>query len=177
VLIYGFLASMANDSLFVVYGAWLEDQFNLGLVALGTATTVIGLAELSGETLTATVADRLGLKRAITIGVVMAIISYALLPIIGQTLPLALLGLFLTFISFEFTIVTSFPLITEILPEARATMTASFLAAGSVGRMVGALMGGSLWLAGGLPLTGAVASLLTLASLGFFLWGLRHWQN
>jgi predicted MFS family arabinose efflux permease len=40
----GVLISAANDSLFVVYGAWLENSFALGLVALGTATTVIGIA-------------------------------------------------------------------------------------------------------------------------------------
>jgi len=86
ILAYGFFFSMANDSLFVVYGAWLEDSFALGLVSLGLATTVIGVAELFGEVLTATVADRLGLKRAVVIGLILTSLSYLLLPVIGQTL-------------------------------------------------------------------------------------------
>jgi predicted MFS family arabinose efflux permease len=64
-LFYSFLVSAANDNLFVVYGAWLEDRFSIGIVALGFGTAVIGIAELAGETMTAALADRLGLKRSL----------------------------------------------------------------------------------------------------------------
>lgn len=175
-LAFGFLVSLANDNLFVVYGAWLEDSFALGIVALGTATTAIGIAELTGETLTATIADRLGLKRAVFIGAVLSTLSYVLLPIIGQTLPLALIGLFATFITFEFTIVTTFSLLTEVLPAARATMMSSFLAAASLGRVVGALIGGLVWLWGGLLAVGLISAVISALALIFLMWGLRNWQ-
>jgi DHA1 family inner membrane transport protein len=61
---YVFFVSAANDNLFVVYGAWLENRFGLGLVALGLGTSLIGAAELAGEGLTAAVSDRIGLKKA-----------------------------------------------------------------------------------------------------------------
>ncbi|GAB4433132.1 MAG: hypothetical protein Kow0031_14640 [Anaerolineae bacterium] len=175
-LVYGFLMSLANDIVFVVYGAWLETDFGLGLVALGSATIVIGVAELTGETLTAALADRLGKERSVVLGLVLTIAGYALLPIIGQTLPLALLALFVSFITFEFTVVTGFSLMTEVLPGARATMMASLLATSSLGRMVGALLGGALWLRGGMALVGPAAALVTALGLLFLWWGLRRWR-
>ena len=176
VLGFGFFVAMANDSVFVVYGAWLESGFGLGLVALGTATTVIGIAELSGETLTATLSDRIGLKRAVTIGTILLTVSYLILPLIGYKLSLALVGLFIVFICFEFTIVTSFGLITEVLPGARATMMSAYLASSGLGRVVGALIGGPLWLSGNILTVGLVSAVLTAISLLFFLWGLHRWQ-
>ncbi len=173
---FGFFISMANDVLFVVYGVWLEKSFALGLVALGTATIVIGLAELLGEALTASVSDKIGLKRAVIIGLVLSTCSYMLLPLIGTTLILALVGLFITFVTFEFAIVTSLSFITEVLPQARATMMSSFIATTGLGRVVGALLGGSVWLWGDLLMVGAVATGLSFLSLLFFLWGLRYWQ-
>jgi predicted MFS family arabinose efflux permease len=175
-LAFGVLISIANDNLFVVYGAWLENSFALGLVALGTATTVIGIAELAGEGLTATLSDKLGLKQAVTIGLTCSSLSYLLLPVIGQTLPLALTGLFVIFIAFEFTIVTSFSLVTEILPGARATMTSSYVAATGIGRVIGALIGGAVWLWGGLLAIGLISAGLTLLALALFLWGLQNWR-
>ncbi len=171
-----FLAGLANDNLFVVYGIWLEEQFALGLVALGTATTVIGMAELTGEGLTATVSDRIGLKRAAIIGLILSTLSYALLPLISHNLPAALVGLFLTFITFEFTIVTSYSLFTEVLPQARGTMMSSLLAATGVGRVTGALIGWPIWLAGGILAVGVASAAFSFLALVSLWWGLEDWQ-
>jgi MFS transporter, DHA1 family, inner membrane transport protein len=174
---FSLLISAANDNLFVVYGVWLEQDFGLVVLEVGLATTVIGLAELLGETLTASLSDRLGLKRAVLMALVLSTLSYLLLPVLAQTLPLALLGLFIIFLTFEFTIVTSMSLFTEILPGARATMMSAYLAAAGLGRVIGALAGGSIWLAGGLPvvcIVSAVSSGLGLVSLSA---GLRRWRS
>jgi len=174
---FSFCMAMANDNLFVSYGLWLESRFALTVVALGTATTVIGLAELVGEGLTATIADRLGLKRSIFTGLILTVLSYGLLPLLGQSLLLGLVGLFFVFLAFEFTIVTSFPLFTELIPQARGAMMSALLAAAGLGRMTGALLGGPVWLAGGITaigLTSAGITSLALLSLG---WGLQHWSD
>ena len=139
---FAFFVSAANDNLFVVYGAWLEKSFSLRIVALGLVTSVIGVAELSGEGLTAAISDWLGLKRAIAFGLVICVISYGVLPLLGQNLPLALCGLFCIFLTYEFTIVSALSLCTELLPGSRATMMSGFLAAAGTGRVVGALTGG-----------------------------------
>lgn len=176
-LAFSFLIGLANDNLYVVYGAWLEDAFALGIVALGAASSVIGLAELIGEGLTAGLADRLGLKRAIIVGFIVSTFSYLLLPLLGHTLPLALTGLFVVFLSFEFAIVTTISLATEVLPGARATMMASFMATMGVGRVIGALAGGSIWLVGGIMAVSLVSASTTALALGCLWWGLHRWEQ
>jgi predicted MFS family arabinose efflux permease len=173
---YIFFISVANDNLFVIYGAWLEASFRLGIVALGMATTVIGVAELLGEVLTATLADRLGLRRLISVGAGLCALSYLALPTIGQTLPLALISLFIVFLTFEFSIVTSLSLATEFLPEARATMMAGYLAGASVGRVFGAIIGGPVWLMGGIVSIGWVSAFITLMGLISLWYGLKGWR-
>lgn len=159
---YAFLFGMANDTLFVVYGSWLEQRFGLSVLAIGTATTVIGAAELAGDCLTAAIADKVGLGRAALGGLILTTIGCAVLPLVGQTLPLALAALFVTFLAFEFTIVTGFSLFTETLPGSRATMMSGISAGMSLGRACGALTGGPVWLAGGLGATALACATLTL---------------
>jgi predicted MFS family arabinose efflux permease len=177
VLAFAFLIGLANDNLFVIYGAWLEGSFTLSIVALGAASSVIGMAEMIGEGLTAFIADRLGLKRSIIAGLALSAFSYLLLPLFGHTLPLALAGLFVIFLSFEFAVVTTISLTTEVLPSARATMMASLMATMSVGRVIGALAGGPIWLAGGLTAISLVSALATALSLVCLGWGLKHWRR
>ncbi len=173
-LCFSFFASAANDNCFVVYGAWLEASFHLSIVSLGITTIVIGIAELLGEMLTASLADRLGLRRSILIGLVLSGLSYALLPFLQATLGMAMTGMFLIFLSYEFTFVTALSLGTETVPGARATMMSSFLAAAGLGRMAGALLGGPLWLAGGMRFIGITSALLSVCALVFLLFGFHR---
>ena len=176
-LCYSFLVSTANDNLFVVYGAWLEDHFSVSIVALGFGTAAIGIAELAGETMTAALADRLGLRRSLMGGLAVCSICYAILPYMSQTFGLALVGLFLIFLSFEFMIVTGLSLFTELLSSARATMMASYLAAAGIGRVVGALVGGPIWFVGGIYATSLVSTIISALALMSLWWGLRGWQR
>jgi len=176
-LLFGFWISIANDSLFIVYGAWFEQAFLTSIVTLGFGTAAIGAAELLGESMTAIFADRLGLKRAIILGLCLASLAYLLLPFLGRSLPLAMVGLFLIFFASEFTIVTSFSLSTELLPGARATMMAGFYASSGVGRMVGVLLGGWLWQVGGITAVAWTSSALTVLGLLSLVWGLHGWRR
>jgi predicted MFS family arabinose efflux permease len=169
---FSFFLSAANDNLFVVYGAWLEKDFNLSILALGLGTSIIGVAELLGEGMTATLADKFGLKRSLVVGIFLTAISYGVLPFLGQTLPMALTGLFIIFLIFEYTIVTALSLCTELLPGSRATMMAGFLAAGGLGRVFGAIIGGPVWLSGGILSTGLVSATISSLALVSSIWGL-----
>jgi MFS transporter, DHA1 family, inner membrane transport protein len=173
---YSLCFSMANDTLFVVYGAWLERDFHLPLAALGSATVAIGVAEFLAEVLIALLADRIGLARAAVGGVALTAAAYLLLPLAARTLSLALAALFAVFLAFEFTVVTAVGLITELLPDARGTMMGALAAASSTGRMLGALTGGYVWLWGGLPATGSLAAALSGLALCLLAWGLRGWH-
>jgi len=171
-LMFGFLTSIANDNLFVVYGAWLENSFDVSIVVLGLCTGVIGVAELFGEFATAGFSDRFGLKRSVFAGLGLSMVCYATLPFLDAAIFQALVGLFFLFFAFEFTIVTFLSLCTELMPESRATMMSGFFAAAGVGRIVGALIGGPIWLSGGIVATGSVSAAITGMAVMALWWGL-----
>ncbi len=174
---YVFFVSAANDNLFVVYGAWLEKSFGLGIVALGLGTSLIGVAELVGEGLTAAVSDRIGLKRALVAGLGLSVMGYLALPFLERSLAVSLGGLAVLFLIFEFTMVTSITLCTEILPGFRATMMSGFFATAGIGRVVGALMGGAVWQTGGILATGCLSGGLTFLGMLCLVRGLKGWRQ
>ncbi len=128
----------ANEVVNLVFGPWLQESFGLNLLALGSASAVIGLSELSGEGLVSLVTDRLGKKRAVAYGLLANSLAAVLLPVIGTNISGALAGLFLFYLTFEFTIVSSVPIMTELLPQARSTLVSLNFASASLGRVVGA---------------------------------------
>lgn len=165
------LTGTSNELVNIVFGTWLESKFGLQVLALGAASAVIGLSELTGEGLVALVADRLGKRRAVGIGLVANSLASISLPLLGQTLPGALLGLFVLYLSFEFTLVSAIPLMTELVPTARATLMAGNVGAHSAGRAFGALLGPMLFGGGlGAVVLGACAlNLVALVALLLFL--------
>ncbi len=175
ILGFAFFISAANDNFFVVYGAWLENAFRLDIVTLGMTTIVIGVAELSGESLTAFLSDRLGLRRSVIIGLFLSGLSYMALPLFGDTFCMAMVTLFVVFIAVEFSIVSFLSLCTEVLPGARATMMSGVLAAAGLGRVAGALIGGPVWMAGGIWAVGSVSAFISVLAMGSLLWGLNDW--
>ena len=152
-----------------------SDLGKIGIVTSGLGTSAIGLAELLGETLTATLADRIGLKRSVMTGLALCIIFYVMLPLVGQTIPMAFASLFLIFVTFEFMMVASVSMATELQPEARATMMATYMGIAGMGRVVGALIGGPVWLMGGIFATGLVSAFISALALGSLWWGLQGW--
>ncbi len=139
------LVSIGNEAINIVYGIWLESSFGLQVIALGAASAIIGFAELGGEGLVATLTDRIGKVRAITFGLGSVILTCLVFPFLGRSLFTALIGLFLFYLSFEFTFVTLISFLTELAPSARATLMAGNLAAASGGRALGALLGPALF--------------------------------
>jgi predicted MFS family arabinose efflux permease len=101
---------------------------------------VIGLSELSGEGLVALLTDRIGKSRALAWGLTANALAAALLPLIGRTQAGALAGLFLFYITFEFVMVSQIPMMTEVVPGARATVMSFNVAGHSIGRALGALL-------------------------------------
>ena len=133
-------ASAANELVNLIFGVWLEDSFGLKIAALAGASAVIGLSELGGEGLVALTTDRLGKPRALVLGLTGNIIASLLLPIVGTTELGALVGLFLFYITFEYVLVSHIPLMTEVMPGARATLLSFNVTGHSLGRTIGALL-------------------------------------
>ena len=140
------LLTLAIEIPFIVYGAWLERTFQLSLTALGLASAVVGFAEAAAELGATVVTDRLGKRRSVLAGLLGVAGSLLVLPQLS-TLGLAavLAGIALLMLAFEFGLVSLLPLVTELAPDARASLLSLTITAFSLGRMAGSWIGGWLW--------------------------------
>jgi predicted MFS family arabinose efflux permease len=162
-LALGFFAEV----IYIVFGVWMEDSFGLKIAALGAVSALIGFSELLGEGLTTTLTDKLGKKRAIAIGVSLhGLVTLSLL-LLGRYFIGAIAGLFFYALTFEFAFVSVIPLMSELVPESRATFMGVYIATLAVGRSAGALLGPFLYAWGfhANVLAGFVAILLALLAL------------
>lgn len=194
-LLYAMMFSAANEVINVVFGAWLEGAFEVRVAALGISAIVIGAAELGGEVLVGGLTDRLGKVRSATWGLALNSLAAIGLALVGQNLALALIGLAFFYLTFEFSLVSSIPLMTEVLPGTRATFMASYIASMALGRSLGAFiapfpfaLGARLaWLPGSETSTGVLINGVTTVLLNLVaLWALhtlmrrlraRGWQE
>lgn len=164
-----FFIASSNEVINMILGVWLNDSFGLEIAALGLVAAVIGISELGGEGLVTFWVDRLGKKRAVLIGLFAINFSILLLPVFGQSLVGAYISLFIYYLAFEFTIVSSIPLLTEITPSARATIMAFNFAAASLGRALAALIAVPLY-SKGLWYIALVSLALNLMALLILRW-------
>ena len=63
----GALLSSANESVNLVFGVWMENNFNLKITSLGLTSLALGLAEFGGESLAGVFTDRIGKVRSVAI--------------------------------------------------------------------------------------------------------------
>jgi predicted MFS family arabinose efflux permease len=174
-LLTSVLSIIAIEVTFVVYGAWLETSFGLSLSTLGLASIVVGVAEASAELGTTVLTDRLGKKRSVLTGLLGLAASLVVLPGLARLgLAGALAGVVLVMLTFEFGIVSLLPLVTELAPEARATLVSLNAAAFSLGRIAGAATGGLLWQGrtGGIALNAWVGAGCALVAASLMAWGM-----
>jgi len=166
-LVLGWGMVSANQVINVFYSTWLVDRFNLQAVALGAASIVIGFSELGGEAMCAAIVDRLGKERSILFGLIGNSVVALLFPLLDGNLSSFLVWLFLFFLTFEFAIVACLPLMTEVLPRARTTLLAAFLAFLSLGRSLGSFIAPFLynWSFFALCLAAAVFNVLAIVML------------
>lgn len=171
-LLVTFLLLVANQCINIVYGAWMETIHGLQAAQLGAASAVIGAAGIGGVALAATVSDRIGKRRAIALGVGANTIVCLALPVFEEQLLAVLSGLFLFYLSFEFALVSSIPLMTQLVPAARATLMAANVAAIAAGDAVGAFIGPYLFRMG-FGANALMAALLNLAAVSLLFWRVR----
>jgi predicted MFS family arabinose efflux permease len=165
----GLLVFLAAACFVTVWGIWLNDDFNLGAVALGVVATLIGLAELSGVSLSSLFIDRIGKRRGSQIGLILTSAGFLLLPFTQGRFLLAIAMLVFLGAVVEFTIVSLFPLYSEQAPEARATLFSLVGLGISIGLAVGAPITATLWQQVGLGAVCAVAIVCLLVAM-FLVW-------
>lgn len=143
--LYMMLTLVAQETLFIVYGDWMESTFSLSLTSLGFATTLIGLAEMGGEATAGWSVDRFG-KRPVVIlcGLLNAAIFF-IIPFSTGSLATAMVTMIALFFTFEIAVVGSIPLLTELVPNARSVVMSMALGAMAAGRTIGSLIGPVVW--------------------------------
>lgn len=163
------LFSLATELVFIVFGAWLEEDFGLSLIGLGGVATVIGLAELAGEGTTIAFTDRLGKRRAVAVGLVISIVSFAALGAASGRFAVGIALLAIGLFGFEITIVSTIPLASEVDPADRSRYLALLVFAVSIGRAAGAGLGPWLFERGGFATNTIVAAALLVVALATLL--------
>ncbi len=165
-LVAALMFSFAAETTFIVFGAWLEEGFDLSLAALGLASTSIAAAELIGEGSVLAFADRIGKLRMVHWGLGTSVVGYAALAPASGSLALGLATLAATFIAFEITIVATIPLASEVSPGARTRYLALLMVALGIGRGIGDILGPVLFTWRGVSanaLTSSAGALVALA--------------
>lgn len=157
-----------NQSITIIYGIWLEGSFGLRVEELGAASAVIGLAGISGVLLVALLSDRVGKRRTVGLGIGLTIIASLSLPLLGRNLTTSLAGLFVLYLAFEVSVVAALPLMSELVPGARATLMAGNVAAVASGDALGALIGPQLFKFG-LTANSTASAVLNLVALTLLL--------
>ena len=112
--------------------------------------------------------DRLGKTNALMIGLAANTAAAAVLPLAGRTTLTAIGGLALFYLTFEYTVVSMLPVMSEILPRARATLLAFYAASFSLGRALGSLASPRLY-ALGFPAVALAATVLNAVAFLFLL--------
>ena len=114
----------AGMSIFVVMGAWLSDDYGLSVAGLGAIATGIGAAELASSSAVAVVADRIGIRRSVGIGGFLLGLGLVVIALSSDSVIIALIGLIVLVIGFEYGFVSSLSLMSEAAPQARGTAIA-----------------------------------------------------
>jgi len=144
-LLVGILATSSNEMINLIFGLWIENQFGLNFAALTAASVVIGVSEMGGEVFTGIFLDSVGKRRMIWIFLGANSLAALLLPLTGGVLGWAMAGLGFFYITFEIILVSTLTLMSEVMPDARATMMAATVAGFSLGRMLGNLVAPGLF--------------------------------
>ena len=171
-IVFAFL--FASDMIAISYASFLERAFNVDVLTLGGIVATFALADLCGELLSMWGVDRFGKKRALLVGFAGTTVAYFALPLLGASLAVAVAALFVYYLCFEFTIVSVFPLISELVPQARATLLSLVMLAASVGRMLGAFSGALIFSLAGFGTIGIFSGSIVMLALVVFALGVRE---
>jgi predicted MFS family arabinose efflux permease len=154
--VFGVLLAAAN-CLFVTFGSWLRDEFNVSDASLGVLGLAFGAAELVAAVLSASFVDRVGKRRSVAIGAAVMVPAGLALSS-AHSLPAAVLYLAVFFFGFEIAIVSFVPLIATLQPEAPALAFGVAGACGTVTRGIVAVAATRLYTSHGIAGSGKLAA-------------------
>ncbi len=163
--LYMMLTLIAQETLFIVYGTWMESTFSLSLTSLGFATTLIGLAEMGGEATAGWSVDRFGKRPVVILCGLLNAAIFLIIPLSTGSLVSAMGVLVALFFTFEIAVVGAIPLLTELVPSARGVVMSMSLGAMAAGRTIGSLIGPVVWERFGVAGNSAISAVMMLLAV------------
>ncbi|MCP5101460.1 MAG: MFS transporter [Chloroflexi bacterium] len=158
--------------LFINYGSWLAAEYEYTPAALGRVALLLGIADLAGSVIVSIITDRLGKKRSTFLGSSMAMVGFAILPLLNQSIVFVLIGLVIVRFAFEFSVVSNMVLITVQSATARGKLltlsAASALLGSTIAGFTGPLAYANLGPLG-LGIIPAITMLIAVCLLYFFV--------
>ncbi len=169
------LLAATNELININFAAWMNTRFGLDALAMGGVGAAIGGAEFAAQLSVAAIVDRIGKWRMVAGGLVFGGIAYLALPFMNANALWGTSGLVLVFFMFELAIVAALPLITQIAPNARATLLSLGVAGFSLGRAMGSFIGPAVYENFGFGAVSLVAAgVILVASIIWFLFVREH---
>ncbi|MFM2307953.1 MAG: hypothetical protein RLY87_73 [Chloroflexota bacterium] len=165
ILAFAFLTFGGNDLFFVSQSLWLKNGLGADEATLGALFVVIGCAELLGSSAVVAFADRVGKRRSVVYGFIATAATLMLMGFVGTQWWAVAAVIFCFYVLIEYAIVASFPLVSETVPHARATVMALMSVAVGTGRIFSSFSSVYLYATGGIVLVAAVACGLSMLGL------------
>ena len=159
--------AVAGLATIVVAGTWLDESLGVSTAGVGFVAMAFGAAELVASTSSSAFADAVGKRRSMQVALVAVILGLGIVTQAGTSLLVGVIGLFFFFVGFEYSIVTSFSLISEALPEARGRAIGVGSAVGTLSRGLGIIAAGFLYESYGIVGPVILSIVAACASLAF----------
>ena len=168
-ILIGASAAIATTGLttIVIAGTWLNDVLGVSTGGVGLVAMAFGAAEFAASSSSAAIADRAGPIQSTRVALSIAVVGLLVMSQAGTSLAIGALGLLIFFLGFEFSIVTSFSIVSEAMPHARGRALAANSAVGTAARGVGIMISGVTYESFGIK--GPITISVSAAAIGVAL--------
>jgi predicted MFS family arabinose efflux permease len=139
---------------------------------VGIASIVLGVADVIAEVLIILLVDRIGKRKAVLVSTALYVLAFGLAILWAGALVPLLAALFLVSLTFEFALVASLPVASEVVPPARTTMMGFVVFSHALSRIVGSAVALPLFAGGSIELVLLIALISVAVSFVSF-WPVR----
>lgn len=159
------LVMAVGTCLFVSFGSWLKDVHGFSTLGIGAVSILLGAVELLASTSTIRFTDRLGKRRSIRFGVMVALPAAVGLARASHHAVFGLLLLSLLFLGFEFAIVSFASLLPSLQPDSPSLAFGLAVGVGTVSRGIVAIASTRLYTSHGIQGSSLLAAGIAAAAL------------
>lgn len=160
------LMTGATQFLLFTHGLWLEETYGFDSAQVGFAIVAVGIAEAIASYGTSRITDGMGKRNAVVAGTLVlavALVGFAVFPAPPLAVGLALLVV--AFLGFEFAIVSSIAMVSELEPGARSAVVGRSVGLSTMTRASVSLLCGWLYETSGFRITMILGAAVAAVSI------------